>query len=266
MKIDLENVMIPNEDNSFMSSSFDISQRNIAAQPTELKDIGKSNRVKLKPSITGASDNIDIDANAWLPMAAEHYQISPNLRDYVMVPVPAVITDIPNTNGDCLSTAEALRFRPDLGMLAYKTWKGKPTHQEHDNKDITKAKGVILDVYMKSMPNFIGNHARIIQLLAFDRTKDPVLANRILTHDLNTYSIGMWYQAYTCAFCGHTVYKENLRRVCSHTVVNKPTYLENNRLVYRYLHNITGFENSAVEDPAYVAYHHNPVQVRSIMR
>lgn len=262
MKIDIaEKMMIPNEENSFASSSFDVGN---FQKPIELKDCGKSKEITFKPSATGADDNLVIDANTWLPMASEHYQISPDLRDYVMVPVPSVVTDLPNTNGDCLTTAEALRFRPDLGMLAYKTWKGKPTHQEHDNKDITKAKGVILDVYMKGLPNFQGNHARIIQLLAFDRTKDSMLANRILNNDLNTYSIGMWYQAYGCSICGHTVHKQNLRATCSHTVLQKPTYVYQGKLCYRNVHMITGFENSAVEDPAYVSNHHNANQVMSI--
>ena len=261
MKMNIAEQLIVNEENSFQSSSFDISA---FKKPIELKDAGKGKEITFKPSATGADDNIVIDANVWLPMAAEHHLLSPRLSDYVMVPVPSVVTDIPNTNGDCLTTAEALRFRPDLGMLAYKTWKGKPTHQEHDNKDITKAKGVILDVYMKGMPNFVGNHARVIQLLAFDRTKDPVLANRILTNELNTYSIGMWYQAYTCSICGHTVRKENLRATCSHTVINKPTYEMGGRLAFRKVQMITGFENSAVEDPAYVSNHHNANQVMSM--
>jgi hypothetical protein len=180
-----------------------------------------------------------------------------------MVPVPAVVTDIPNTNGDCLTTSEALTFRPDLGMLAYKTWKGKPTHSEHDNKDITKAKGVILDVYLNPLTQFRGNHARVLQLLAFDRTKDPVLANQIINNEINTYSIGMWYQAYSCSICGHTVRKENLKNTCSHTVVNKPTYSTGQRLVYRKVHMITGFENSSVSDPAYVSNHSNHNQLMS---
>lgn len=253
--------MSPTEDNSFASSSFDVSA---FRKPVELHEATGQKEITFKPSATGADDNIVIDANSWLPFCAEHYHISPNLRDYVMVPVPAVVTDIPNTNGDNLATAEALRFRPDLGMMAYKTWKGKPTHVEHLNKDITKAKGVILDCYMKALPEFHGNHARIIQLLAFDRTKDPVLAQKILNYEINTYSIGMWYKAYTCSYCGHTVRQENLSATCSHTVLNKPTYAIGDRLVYRYVHNITGFENSAVGDPAFVANHNNRSQIMAL--
>jgi hypothetical protein len=250
------------DETAFRSEAFDVGA---FRKPTELhKASTKSKEMTLKPSVTGNSESMVIDAASWLPMAAEHYHISRDIRDYVLVPVPAVITDVPNTNGDCLRTAEALRFRPDLGMLAYKTWRGKPTHYEHDNKDITKAKGVIFDVYMNALPQFRGNHARIIQLLAFDRTKDPELVRRILAGELNTYSIGMWYQAYTCSLCGHTVRKENLRAVCSHTVVNKPTYEAGGRLVYRDVHMITGFENSAVEDPAFVSNHHNQNQVMDL--
>ena len=246
----------------FMSSSFDVSA---FKPPLDLKDVGNQKEITFKPAATGADNNIIIDANSWLPFASEHYEISPHLKDYVLVPVPAVITDIPNTNGDSLSTKEALRFRPDLGMMAYKTWKGKPTHQEHDNKDITKAKGVILDVYMKSLPQFKGNHARIIQLLAFDRTKDSFLAKQIATNALNTYSIGMWYTAYTCSICGHVVRKENLGAICSHTKLNQPTYLnQEDKLAFRNVHMITGFENSAVKDPAFVSNHHNASQVMEL--
>ncbi len=218
----------------------------------ELKDVSSKKKVQLNPSVTGG-EYITIDANFWLPLAAPIYNISPSLRDYVMVPVPIMISDFPNTNGDSVTKSDLLVFNPEYGMPAYKTFKAKPTHVEHDNHDHTKAKGVILDVYLKPLKGYGGDkHIKMVQLLAFDRTRDPVLCNNILEKRISTYSMGMYYTSYTCSVCGHTVSKANQNNICMHTKLRKPTYrMDNGKLAYRYCHNIVGFECSAVADPAF---------------
>lgn len=230
------------------SISFSLGQK-----PTELRGIsGKSNSINLNKEVTGASEGRTIDANMWLPRAAEVYQISPKLSDYILVPVPSLISDISNTNGDSVSKAELLRFHPDQGCLAYQTWKGKPTHVEHANKDITKAKGIILDVFLRPMARYHGNHVKVIKLLAFDRTKDETLCNNILERKVNTYSLGMWFKSYTCTICNNQV-GQNFGRMCVHTKPRKPIYQQpDGKLAYRQCENIIGFETSVVLDPAYV--------------
>ncbi len=124
---------------------------------------------------------------------------------------------------------------------------------EHDNKDITKAKGVILDVYIRPLSGFQGNHIKVIKLLAFDRTKDEILVNNILARKINTYSLGMWFKSYTCTVCGNRV-GQNFGRMCTHTKPRKPVYqIADGKLCYRLCEDIIGFETSAVADPAYVA-------------
>lgn len=249
--------------NSLSSASFNVDQ---VAPSIDLHKLGASKTSKsiILSDKSSGGEGVDIDANSWLPMASEHYNISPNIQDYVLAPIPATITGIPNTNGDCFTTERMLRFIPDLGMCAYKTFKGKPTHTEHVNKDYTIAKGVIFDAYLKPLRGFGGNHARLILLLGFDRTRDPVLAEKIAKNELNTYSIGAHYNAYTCSVCGH-VTEQSTMIVCSHTKLRVPTYKNpQNRLVYRELMNFVGFECSSVGDPAFVSAHHNPKQLMDV--
>lgn len=203
--------------------------------------------------VTG-NPGASLEANLWLPAAAKHYNISPNIRDYVLVPIPSMISDMPNTNGDSVTIQEFLRFDPKLGMQAFKTFRGKPTHYEHNNKDISKAKGVILDAFLRPLKGFgNGKYWKLVLLSAFDRTKDPMLVNSILTGENNAYSIGFYFQAYTCSICGHNCGAGGSSSPCEHTVPRKPTYELNGRLAYRQCRNIVGFENSVVASPAYVS-------------
>lgn len=223
----------------------------IGQKPSELHGISNKGSVRLGDALTQAGERT-LDANLWLPRAAEHYHISPKLSDYVIVPVPSIVSELPNTNGDSVSREELMRFKPDYGQLAYKTWVGKPTFIEHQNKDITKARGVILDVFLRRLPpNFSGGHVKVIKLLAFDRTKDPELVQAILTRKFNTYSLGMYYRQYQCSICGTTVTQNNTR-FCDHTNLRRKTYMRpDGELAYRKCQDIIGFETSAVADPAY---------------
>lgn len=120
------------------------------------------------------------------------------------------------------------------------------------NKDITKAKGVILDVYLKKIHGFNGNHVKLIKLLAIDRTKDVALANSVLNGDVNTYSLGMYFNSYVCSICGNRVTKSS-GKPCSHTTLRQRTYqMKDGRLAYRMCEDIQGFETSIVKTPAYV--------------
>jgi hypothetical protein len=202
-----------------------------------------------------SSEPVPIDANFWLPLAAKQYNISPKLSDYILMPVPTMISSIPNTNGDSVSKEELLSFSTSLGMPAFKTYKGKGVYLEHNHNNPLQSKGIILDVYLRPLKNFAGgSHAKVIELLALDKTKDPILCSKVEDGGLNTVSIGMFYTSYSCSVCGHLVSKSNSKRPCSHTRLGQKTYMNPNtgQLVYRHCHDITGFETSIVEDPAYV--------------
>lgn len=186
-----------------------------------------------------------IDAYHWLPMAAEQYQISRNIKDYIIVPnVPIILSDIPNTNGVAFSREELLKFNTKAGRLGYKTFKGKPTFTEHQNSDHTKAKGVILDVYPDTLDGYGKGMIKIVELLAFDRSKDPELCNDILKMKKNCYSMGSYFASFSMSDGSPS----------TEAALKRPLWCNaRNELVYKLVHDIDGFETSCVENPAYVA-------------
>lgn len=252
-------------DGDLFAPAFDISSfydRGAGeGKAVELNQFSRTSKeIQVKPNMVGGGEGVVLDINAWLPSAAEKYNISPDIRDYILVPVPALITDIPNTNGDSLSVRELLDFKPRFGMPMYKTFKGKPTHKEHDNKDYTKAKGIIFDSYVKMLPGFHGKHAKLMMLLGYDRSRDSKLCNEILTDKVNTHSVGFYYTSYTCSFCGHVTTQDTLH-FCQHTRLGKRPYSLQDMLVYRRCHDATGFECSHVDNPAYVSNQHLHSQI-----
>lgn len=238
------------------STSFDVSDSGLRGmKPIDLhaEQVSRDSKaISIRGDRIGSSANLDLDVNVWLGKAAEIYGTSKDIRDYIVVPVPVNISELPNTNGDGFSKAEWLRFNPDQGKLAFQTFKGKPTFIEHANKDYTKARGIIFDSHLSPLVGFRGNHAVLSLLLAFDRTLEPERCKRILSGELNTYSKGTTYKAYECSICGRLVTPKT-RNFCEHTHFGRPTYMDarTGRLAYRDCMLLTGFECSSVDDPAF---------------
>jgi len=232
-----------NVSKEFISQSFGLGE-----PPVELHKDPKGEIDKL----AGRAET-GIEANLWLPHAAKVYNLSRDIRDYVVVPVPVMISDMPNTNGDSVTLAEFLRFDPKMGQQAFKTFRGKPCHVEHANQVIENAKGVILDVFIRPIPKFGGGkYYKLVELMAYDRTKDPLLVNSILSGENNSYSVGFYFNSYSCSVCGTKVGQGLKSDPCEHTFPRRPTYRRpDGRLVYRQCQDITGFETSMVKNPSY---------------
>ncbi len=192
-----------------------------------------------------------LDFPTWLPFAAKQYEISPNISDYIFVPVITIPSDIPNRNGVAFPLRELVKFNVEQGMQAYRTFRGKPVHVEHKNDIPKEARGVIVDSYLRKLDGYGGGKVwKLVELLAIDRTKDPMIASRILSGDLNTYSMGSWVNGgYTCSICGAELGK------CVHlNPRNQFDFTEfDGQLAFRNVHDITGFETSIVETPAYIS-------------
>lgn len=193
--------------------------------------------------------NLDL---RWLPGAAQAYSVSPDLSDYVVVPVTTVVSSCPNMNGDAILPADLLQYNPEYAKYAYQTFIGKGTYVEHrDNLVLKAAKGLILDAYVTNLDGYKGNRVLLHELLGYDRTKDSNLARAVLKREINSYSIGVRYHAYTCSITGR-MFKTSEKS--PYTEPFKPTYMMNDgsrRLVYRYLHQLCGVETSAVGTPAF---------------
>ena len=126
---------------------------NNLVDPIDMHKVDKSkNLERSKNRITAAmlpnGMNVPIDTN-WLSAAARTYNISPSLTDYIVVPVILFYTDIPNKNGFGFSLENLASWYPDQGMSFYQTWKGKPVFFNHENKDVHKSSGIVLDVFLR---------------------------------------------------------------------------------------------------------------------
>lgn len=231
-------------------SGFEARAFGIGGTPVDMKTLKTSD----EQAKVLAEHGTNLGANLWLRAASKVYEISPNLNDYVIVPVPIMFTEIPNTNGDSVSIEEMLRFDPDLGDQAFKSFKGKPLFVEHDNKVKRRAKGVILDSQLVPLKRFgNGRFFKLVFLQAWDTTKDPLLVNSILSKENNAYSLGFYYTAYDCSICGRSFGDSALNKTpCIHISPAKVTYRQpDGRLAYRMCKNIKGFECSSVKNGAF---------------
>jgi len=228
---------------------------NEAFSPLEAHDLNKSQNTEVAGVNQDMVNSAMFDMPHWLPAAAEVYNISPNISDYVLVPTTILYSDIPNRNTVAFSFRELTAFNPEAGCLAYQTWKGKPTHVEHANQDITKAKGVIGEVAMRPVPGYQGNLWKVMTLLGFDRNRDPELCKGILSGERRTYSMGATCNDYACSICNASMARSNGR--CEHIDItntrNKLALREfGGKLAYRLAtKNLTGIEVSSVAYPAW---------------
>lgn len=192
--------------------------------------------------LTDGRGNV-LDCHFWLPLAAEQYDLSKNFKDYVIVPnVPIIISDIPNTNGIAFLKRELLKFNIKQGRPAFKTFKGKPCYIEHQNTDPLAACGVILDVYVDVVENHGRGLIQVVELLAFDRLKNPDAAKAVASKESNCYSMGTFFDSFTMSD-GSTPTPAKLK---------KPLYLnDRNELVFCLPTDLTGFETSIVNSPAF---------------
>lgn len=187
--------------------------------------------------------NSDIDVS-WLPAASETYAISADPRDYVLTDIPIVTVDIPNRNLQAFPYEEVSYFDPLQGRMVYQTFEGRPCHQDHDNKDPLKAKGVIFDSALQYVPAY--NIWKIRILAGWDRTKDPWLVRQIVTKKRTGYSMGALVEQFVCAVCG--AIDTNVRK-CPCMRKGKGAVIDG-RLVYQQCVGSQYIENSSVDDPA----------------
>ncbi len=210
----------------------------------------------------------DLDLS-WLPYAAQQYHVSNDLRDYVVVPVVTIVSDVPNVNGDNFQVDELTRFDVEVNRFMYQTFLGKGTYLEHrDNLVLPAAKGLIFDTYLTPLDSrYQGKRVKLHKLLGFDMTKDRSLAQAILRREINSFSMGARYLKYQCSITGRVLpavppdFKLPLGAkeddfFSPYTRIGVPTTkLPNGKLAYRNLLDARGVETSAVSTPAYpVAY------------
>jgi hypothetical protein len=228
-----------------------------AAGVYEGRDIKRGNFVKpvLGLHVDKSSLANIMDCAKILPFAAEAFNISPDLGDYIVTPVEIIRSEIPNRNGTGFLYEELTRYNPMRGDLSYRTWKGMGAYVEHaNNRDPDQAAGLILDVSIRRAPEFVGSFYRLNHLVAFDRNKRPDIATEILERKRTGYSMGSLCNYYSCSYCNRNV--SDMGGYCEHidtrTSQSKAMSMKiiNGKLAYSQPRGISGIEASSVMIPA----------------
>jgi hypothetical protein len=198
-----------------------------------------------------------LDYETWLPFAAKVYKISPRIEDYIIVSTVVCPSELPNRNGIAFPTSELARFMPPpTSRMAYKAWAGTPVHLEHRNENHEEAYGVVLDASFHKVQGYgDGKLWKVMGLLAIDKTKYPDVAKKVLTKEINTYSMGALVDYFTCGYCGtECTSKYCCQHISSIKDVNWKTHKDWNgdsHLSFLNAHGISPIEVSIVKDPAW---------------
>lgn len=133
------------------------------------------------------------------------YNISANIDDYIF-PIPRAVTaDVPNANGDRFQHDELVRFSPRHRCMVYQTFINDPLHVEHAASDPKTARGFLPDAhYMQD-----DDEKYVLTVAAVDTSKDPALADGILSGDIDSFSMGCICDAVRCSYCGKVAHSDN---------------------------------------------------------
>jgi len=200
-----------------------------------------------------SNNNFPMDLDlSWFPAAAETYQISPNIQDYLIVDVPAVTIDVPNRNLQAFPFEEVSYFDPKHGKQIYGTFVGKPSCKDHENdvqEDMNRAKGVIFGSILQYVPEYGLWKIRLLQ--GYDRTKDARLTQEIEAKIRKYYSMGALVRVFLCPICG-TIETKTKKCPCIKGNVQAAPIV-NGFLKYSLCCDIVYIENSSVIEPADVS-------------
>ena len=203
----------------------------------------------LKANEIDSCYNAPIDLS-WVPFATGHYNISPDLNDYIVVRIPALTSEIPNRNMAAFPTSVLFAFDPEYSRLRYQTFIGRPICREHNNKNLKESQGIIVDASIVPVPSY--KVVKVMLLALIDRTKCSEI-NTILRGKAS-YSMGCLNGSFTCSYCFKTLGPEVQRTcTCYHTdYTNMSSYggIYNGRLHFLYANNPIYGECSLVNAPA----------------
>ncbi len=139
---------------------------------------------------------------SWLKSASVAYNISPDIRDYVIKPVPIVRIGFPNRNMDGFAMSDMTQYIHKTRCMSYKSFVGAPAYKNHDNKDYTRALGVHFDSVI-AYHEFQGRVSPFISILVgYDRSKDAALVKKMLDGKATGHSMGAWVKKARCSVCG----------------------------------------------------------------
>lgn len=209
-----------------------------------------------------------INIEAALDSVADTYRISRDPRDYLLIPTRACSADRPNENMDAFRREELLRFDPRIGRRVYSTFNLKPHFVNHNAQNFALARGVILDSHFNDQNKASDNVKRAVfeatgkdvdldefveTLIAFDTTKDPILADAYKCGAVDRFSMGCDVENTECSVCSKVAF--NTIQFCDHirakhSRVAYPLEGGGERRGFEWCCGTVFAEESAVDDPA----------------
>jgi len=187
-----------------------------------------------------------IDLSEVLDRVSSLYDISPNPKDFGLVACKANSVEIPNDNGDAFPKDELLRFEPRFGRRVYRSYEYKPFCLNHRSEDPKGARGVILDAHYNDKNS---DREFVETLVAFDKTKDAVLAKGIKTGSIDGFSMGCSCGFTICSVCENVAYSRS--DFCDHIKSQKMAKdRRTGQLIFERCFDVEFEELSSVGDPA----------------
>ncbi len=190
---------------------------------------------------------------------AHAIKIGPYDPEFKYYRVIAMHGDIPNDNGDYWgwgsredpTQPELLRIDSSLDKPVYATFVGRGNYKNHDNDDVTKAVGLVLDV----APNYEGKF--IEALLAVDTKKDPDLVRGIDAGYIDSVSMGCVKAGTMISLPdGYSVPIENLKvgqKIVTHLGNAKEV---KNLQIRQYTDDIYKIHVMGIQDPLWITNEH----------
>jgi hypothetical protein len=187
----------------------------------EIIEINKKNMPYLKKTASSKWIGLDDFPKRYQDLVsnyvtANRVQIGTYNPEFKYYRVIALHGGIPNDNGDMWhwgskedpDEPELLRFDKGANKQVYQTFIGRGNYKNHNNDDVAKAVGLVLD----AAPNEDGKF--IEALLAVDTQKDPELIRGIDNNYIDSVSMGCLCAYSICSICGNEA--RNEMEYCDH--------------------------------------------------
>lgn len=159
-----------------------------------IEKLNKKSILKATEIDTSYTSPIDL---SWVPFATGHYNISPDLNDYIVVRIPIISSSIPNRNMQAFEASTLVSFDPEYSRLRYQTFIGRPMCKDHNNKNLKESQGIIIDSSISPVPHY--KLIKVMLLALIDRTKCE-LVSEIMKYG-GAYSMGAVAGCFQCSIC-----------------------------------------------------------------
>lgn len=211
-----------------------------------IKPLGNFNAFKKRANALNVVKGHNLIENEVFERMASVYAVSPNPADYGFLSALAVREGVPNSNGDATSKEELFRFRPARRCRTFETFIQSPLQINHFASNPKLARGFIIDAVYNTWDE---PFEFVETVIAIDKTKDPVLADALLTGKIKTFSMGSIVESLQCSlsFCKKVAHKES--ELCEHLKTQK-MQMVNGELCFEWNIGVDYEELSVVENPA----------------